>query len=107
MSDNNRCANIHDELTSEDISANIMEAIKKLGEKQSSDHQQLMAKLNTLEGIKQKVDVLEENYQNLLPLVSKVELLETQFSNISKIVDAQRKESITGQFRHFAVKICS
>ena len=84
-----------------------MEVIKKLGAKQSSDHQQLMAKLNTSEVIKQKVDVLEENYQNLLPLVSKVELLETQFSNISNIVDAQRKESITGQFRHLAVKICS
>jgi len=105
MSDKNRFANLHDELTSDDISANIMEAIKKLGEKQASDHKQLiekqasdhkqlMDKLNTLEGIKEKVDVLEENYQNLLPLVSKVAQLESKFSGFSKTIDSQRKENI-------------
>ena len=94
MSDNNRFANLHDELTSDDISANIMEAIKKLGEKQASDHQQLMDKLNTLEGIKAKVDVLEENYQNLLPLVSKVELMESKYSEILKAVDSHRRDKI-------------
>ncbi len=91
MSDKNRFANLPDELTSDDISADIMEAIKKLGEKQASDHKQLMDKLNTLEGIKAKVDVLEENYQNLLPLVSKIELLETKFSDFE---NSQRKENI-------------
>ena len=91
MSDKNRFANLHDELTSDDISANIMEAIKKLGEKQASDHQQLMDKLNTLEGIKAKVDVLEENYQNLLPLVSKVELMESKYT---EILDSQRRDKI-------------
>ena len=91
MSDKNRFANLPDELTSDDISADIMEAIKKLGEKQASDHKQLMDKLNTLEGIKAKVDVLEENYQNLLPLVSKFELLETKFEDFT---NSQRKENI-------------
>ena len=86
MSDNNHFANLPVELTSEDISTNIMDAIKKLGRKQSSDHEQLMAELGTLEGIKEKVDVLEENYQNLLPHISKVDHIETHL-NLSKIVE--------------------
>ena len=97
MSDKNRFANLPDELTSDDISTNIkmlMEGLNKLRDKQSSDHEQLMAKLNALEGIKEKVDVLEENYQKLVPLIDKFDVLESNYKKLSENIETQKKENM-------------
>ena len=107
MSDKNRFANLPIELTSEDISKDIMEAITKLTEKQSSDHKQVMDKLNSLDDLIQRVHVLEENYKKVLPLIQKFPQIEKDISAI-KVVNTNLKtemESYKSEIKLLKIKL--